>query len=71
MTDECDAANDLRDLELAHALASRELPPRGLGSAECEICGDPMPEPRRAMGYSTCIECAEREEAARRLRGLR
>lgn len=29
----------------------------GYGPSECEDCGNPMPELRRANGWSLCTEC--------------
>lgn len=58
MADEADIAQTAVDLELAHALASRELPPAGNGSTECDDCGNPIPSGRTALGYRICVECA-------------
>lgn len=69
MSDECDQANDIRDLEVAHALAGRQLPPEGIGTPDCQECGNDIPAPRQAMGYSICVTCAEVRE--RRGRGGR
>jgi len=60
MADDADRASAVTDLELAYALAGRELPPRGDGSPECDDCGDEIPAGRRAMGYRVCVECSER-----------
>lgn len=59
--DEIDQANDyaqfMLDMKLREAMA-----PKGYGSAECEDCDEPVPEKRREMGFSTCVDCAwERE----------
>lgn len=66
MADEIDIANDLvmRDMELRIA-AARSDPT--MGSPECEDCGEPVPEVRRKLGKSTCIECAQRAEYRARL----
>lgn len=66
MADEVDIANDLvmRDMELRIA-ATRKDPV--LGAAECEECGEPVPDARRTLGKSTCIECAQRSEYRARL----
>lgn len=34
--------------------------------AECKDCGDTYPDARRALGYTTCLDCGE--EAAREAR---
>jgi RNA polymerase-binding transcription factor DksA len=60
MADDADRANEFTDLELAHALAGRKLPPRGRGSPECDDCGGEIPEARQAMGYVICVECSQR-----------
>lgn len=43
--------------------------PRGrIGAAECQECGEPIPDARRLAGYSRCVECVAEDEArARRL----
>lgn len=39
----------------------------GYGPAECEECGDDMPDVRRASGYRLCTPCAaEVEKYAKR-----
>lgn len=60
MADDADRATEVTDLELAHALASRPLPPRGIGSPECDECCDDIPAARQALGYVICVECSER-----------
>jgi RNA polymerase-binding transcription factor DksA len=66
MADECDIANDLvmRDMELRIA-AARQNPV--MGEPECEECGEPVPDLRRRMGKSTCIDCAQLAEYRARL----
>lgn len=63
--DDADRASAVTDLELAHALAGRELPPQGHGSPECDECGGEIPEGRQALGYRVCVECAEVAERGR------
>lgn len=67
MSDECDQANDIRDLELAHALANRKLPPMGAGTPDCQECGNDIPETRQALGYTVCLACAEVRERRSRV----
>ncbi|SEN50641.1 TraR/DksA C4-type zinc finger protein [Halomonas caseinilytica] len=51
MSDEADLANDL--------MAHHHLPAERATTAECEKCGDPIPDARRqaAPWATTCIEC--------------
>lgn len=37
----------------------------GYGPAECDECGEPMPEARRAHGFVVCVPCKQIEESVR------
>lgn len=44
--------------------------PRGrIGAAECQECGEPIPDERRLGGYSKCVECVRYDEARSRRLG--
>lgn len=59
MSDEADVANDLMAHHLEQAMAHHHLPAERAASAECEECGDTIPDARRqaAPWATTCIEC--------------
>jgi RNA polymerase-binding transcription factor DksA len=40
----------------------RKQVPKGIGPEFCEECDDSIHPDRRALGYATCIDCAERAE---------
>lgn len=65
MSDEVDQANDqaqfLLDQKLREMMSAKQY-----GPAECDDCGEPVPEPRRKLGLRICVDCAwEREVLAR------
>lgn len=69
MSDEADLANDLMTHHLEQAMAKHHLPAGNAATAECEECGDPIPDARRqaAPWATTCIECQHlRERMAER-----
>lgn len=48
----------------ARIRAISEAVPRGrIGAAECQECGEPIPDARRWGGYSRCVECVSAAEA--------
>lgn len=60
MPDDLDRAQEITETLLADALAAQQRKmPKGKSLAECEDCGEPIPEARRrAMpGCRRCIEC--------------
>jgi len=60
MADVIDVANDHADYLLQMALERRQRGPSNSVSAEeCEVCDEPIPEPRRLAipGCVTCIIC--------------
>lgn len=65
MTDEVDIANDRAELErtLAVANITRNLY-SGPSAAECDECGEAIPEGRRLAvpGVRLCVGCAEASE---------
>ena len=62
MADDADVANDYWDKVLGAQIASIK-PMTGESLAECEACGNEIPEARqRAVdGCRTCFECANAE----------
>jgi RNA polymerase-binding transcription factor DksA len=66
MADEIDIANDLvmREMEMRIAAARQDAK---TGHAECEECGEPVPDVRRQLGKSTCIDCATMAERRAKL----
>lgn len=66
---------DDADLTQARLEAEEELRARRMATTaapidpgpECHECGDPMPGPRRAMGYRLCRPCQEQAEYRARL----
>lgn len=61
MADEADLANDRYEIELSRSLAAIQRA-AGPSLAECQDCGDDIPEARRAAvaGCRQCIDCANR-----------
>lgn len=66
MADEIDIANDLVMREMESRIAAARQTDR-VGEPECEECGEPVPEVRRQLGKSTCIECATTAERRAKL----
>ncbi|WPU46504.1 TraR/DksA C4-type zinc finger protein [Halomonas elongata] len=69
MADNADVANELMDRRLEQTMQACRLPEPTAESAECEECGDPIPEARRqaAPWARTCIDCqALLEQLAKR-----
>lgn len=66
MADEIDIANDMvmREMEMRIAAAIKDPE---LGAPECEECGEPVPDVRRRLGKSNCIDCATLAEKRARL----
>ena len=62
MADDADLANDYLDIELSRVLKMRQSMGPKLGPKICKDCGENIPEPRRKLGFSLCIECAEESE---------
>lgn len=62
--DIADKAAAIEEMNRAQALAALYRPPETIGSAECEDCGDPIPEARRRANPSAtrCTECQARHE---------
>ena len=53
-------------------LRSRADLPRGEGLAECEVCGEDIPEPRRRAlpGARTCVACQAVRDKRPRFTGI-
>ena len=53
-------------------LRARSETPRGESAAECDDCGEPIPEKRRRAlpGVRTCVACQSARDAARRVAGI-
>ncbi|EEV89569.1 conjugal transfer protein TraR [Cardiobacterium hominis] len=62
--DIADKAAEIEEMNRAQALAARRRIPAAPGCAECEDCGDPIPEARRRAYPSAtrCTECQARHE---------
>lgn len=65
--DEIDIANDyaMRDLELR--IAEVRARARQDGPELCVECEEPIPEQRRKLGLSRCVECAQLAESRAKL----
>jgi RNA polymerase-binding transcription factor DksA len=71
--DQLDLASDLEQAERDHALANvagRSPNPRGAVHWHCVECGEEIPDGRRELRYSTCVEC-QREIELRGRWGMR
>lgn len=64
------ASEFLEEQTEARIAAIASAVPRGrIGAAECQECGEPIPDARRWGGYNRCVECVSEDEArARRFR---
>lgn len=67
MADEVDIANDLVMRDIEARIAATRNQPTERGAAECEECGEPVPEVRRNMGKSICFDCADLAERRSKL----
>lgn len=68
MADFCDDARRAEELLLAEALArAGACVPAGESLTECEECGGPIPEARRAAlpGVRLCVDCQTEKERGR------
>ena len=68
MADDVDLAGDRIEIEMGRLLAAFQ-PATGESLAECEACGNEIPEARQkaVQGCTLCIACAEvRDLRARR-----
>ncbi|KUM03517.1 TraR/DksA C4-type zinc finger protein [Chromobacterium subtsugae] len=68
--DEFDRAQELEALHLAASLAAQAAASRPLGAslAQCDDCGEAIPEARRqaAPGCTRCMDCQARAEQRKR-----
>ena len=69
MADEADLAGDRIEIEMGRLLAAFQ-PATGESLAECEACGNEIPEARQkaVQGCTLCIACAEVRELMGRAR---
>ena len=69
MADEADLAGDRIEIEMERLLAAFQ-PATGESLAECEACGNDIPEARQKAvdGCRTCIECERVRELMGRAR---
>ena len=69
MADDCDLAGDRIEIEMGRLLAAFH-PATGESLAECEACGNDIPEARQkaVKGCTLCIACAEVRELMGRAR---
>jgi phage/conjugal plasmid C-4 type zinc finger TraR family protein len=53
-------------------LRARAETPRGESAEDCDECGEPIPEKRRAAlpGVRTCVACQSARDAGRRIAGI-
>jgi phage/conjugal plasmid C-4 type zinc finger TraR family protein len=53
-------------------LRARADTPRGESAEDCDACGEPIPEARRAAvpGVRTCVTCQSRRDGQRRIAGI-
>ncbi|AVG15371.1 conjugal transfer protein TraR [Chromobacterium vaccinii] len=67
--DEFDRAQELEAFHLEASLAAQTAASRPLGAslAQCDDCGEPIPEARRQAvpGCTLCIDCQTLSEAGR------
>ncbi|PDO81894.1 TraR/DksA C4-type zinc finger protein [Kosakonia sacchari] len=56
-----DQANDLVELNMAHALQRIRIDRNTASAEHCEECGEAIPEARRAAiaGCKTCVDCQQ------------
>jgi RNA polymerase-binding transcription factor DksA len=68
MADDADIASDYIDNEVSRALGRirQDLVTKS-GSEECGDCGEKIPDARRKLGFSLCIECASESERRKSL----
>lgn len=59
--------DEIRDQRIK-TLRDQVPAPGELGPTECMQCLEPIPVPRRKLGYKVCISCAELAEARSRHR---
>ena len=58
MADEADIANDYITNAISHALDKWQQNNSKPGAKQCIDCGEDIPEARRTLGLSRCIDCA-------------
>lgn len=71
MTEIIDQANELAQQRIDMAIAAHRINHNAVSAENCEDCGDPIPEPRRAAvpGCQTCAECQADLELIMKQRG--
>ncbi|MGR7775844.1 TraR/DksA family transcriptional regulator [Klebsiella aerogenes] len=67
-----DQANELAQQRIDMAIAAHRINHNAVSAENCEDCGDPIPEPRRAAvpGCQTCAECQSVIELKNKQRGI-
>lgn len=65
MADIADRASEYEERFLAESLARRANIARNSGViyADCQECGEPIPERRQAPGVDLCVDCQTLREA--------
>ncbi|MCL6744401.1 TraR/DksA C4-type zinc finger protein [Kosakonia sp. R1.Fl] len=60
-TEIIDQANELVELNMAHALQRIRIDRNRASAEHCEECGEAIPEARRAAvaGCKTCVDCQQ------------
>lgn len=70
MADEADIANSYIDDEVRRALdkmrLNKKVTPK-IGAKTCVECGEKVPDVRRKLGFSLCVECAGESERRKSL----
>ncbi|RAY66770.1 TraR/DksA family transcriptional regulator [Enterobacter hormaechei] len=67
-----DTAAEIEELQRNAALSAHRIDHSAASAERCEECGEPIPEPRRAVapGCQTCAECQGVIELKKKQRGL-
>lgn len=67
-----DQDNELAQQRIDMAIAAHRINHNAVSAENCEDCGDPIPEPRRAAvpGCQTCAECQSVIELKNKQRGI-
>lgn len=72
MADIADHGSEYQARMIEIAEANREKPPEpGVRAVWCVECDGVIPAGRRALGYETCVDCAEARERRGKLYGRR
>jgi len=69
--DAIDFANEIAQMRVDQAVASKRINRNAVSATQCEECGEDIPAPRRAAvpGCQTCAECQKEIELRNKQRG--